>query len=385
MVESRVEFEAVELERLASYAMPSCRSKGRKYLEQEPPYRSVFARDRDRVIHTTAFRRLEYKTQVFVNSEGDHYRTRLTHTLEVAQIGRSIARALRANEDLVEAIALAHDLGHTPFGHAGEQVLNEIMADHGGFDHNRQSLRIVEELEKRYPNFPGLNLTWEVREGIIKHQTDYDQSCAAGFDPELQGTLESQIVNVADEIAYNTHDLDDGLRAGLLTPLTLKDVVLWQELIDHVNYRPGDAFEDLIRYGIVRHLVGLEVEDVITHTARQLEEGRIDSLEKVRHFGRNLVEFSPQMTEKNRQLKECLLNNFYLDYRLIRRTTKARHILERLFEAYSQEPRQLPGPVQSLLKTRSLQRVICDYIAGMTDRFAAQEYSKLFESSDWIR
>jgi dGTPase len=273
MIQSREAYEEFELTLLAPYAQTSRASRGRVYPEREAPYRTAFARDRDRVLHTTAFRRLEYKTQVFVNSEGDHYRTRLTHTLEVAQIGRSLARALRVNEDLVEAISLAHDLGHTPFGHAGEQVLNELMADHGGFEHNRQSLRIVEKLEKRYPDFPGLNLTWEAREGIVKHQTDYDRSEAEGYDPSLLPTVEAQIVNLADEIAYNSHDLDDGLRAEVLRPSTLKGITLWEECLAQIGYTPSDRLPDLMRYHVVRLLINLEIEDLIRETDRQLPPG----------------------------------------------------------------------------------------------------------------
>ena len=383
MLQTREMFEAVEVERLAPYAMVSRLSRGRDYPEEDAPYRSLFARDRDRIIHTTAFRRLEYKTQVFVNSTGDHYRTRLTHTLEVAQIGRSIARILRANEDLVEAIALVHDLGHTPFGHAGEQILNEIMTDHGGFDHNWQSLRIVQDLETRYPSFPGLNLTWEVREGIVKHETDYDQSVVGGFDAHLRGTIEAQIVNVADEIAYNSHDLDDGLRAGILHPSVLAGISLWQEAIDYVGYKPCETLLNLLRYGIIRYIIGREVEDVVRETDRQLEMGRIGSVDEVRSLERNVVKFSREMMAKNRELKDCLLNSFYLDYRLVQRTVKAKQIIKRMFDTYCQEPRQLPSNIQRLLVDRDLYRVVCDYIAGMTDRYAAREYSKLFDVVKW--
>lgn len=381
---TRERFEAAESERLAPYAMSSRQSKGRRYPEEEAPYRSMFARDRDRIIHTTAFRRLEYKTQVFVNSEGDHYRTRLTHTLEVAQIGRSIARALGANEDLVEAIALAHDLGHTPFGHAGEVVLHEMMDGYGGFDHNRQGLRIVDELERRYPHFLGLNLTWEVREGIIKHETDYDRCVANGFEPELKGTVEAQIVNVADEIAYNSHDLDDGLRAGILSPATLEGIDLWDEATDYVGWRADEPLTDLARYGIVRYLIRREVEDVIEETDLRLTAGEIDSVSKVRMAGDLVVQFSAEMKTKNRALKACLLHGFYLDYRLVRRAMKAQQVLRRLFESYCKEPKQLPTEVQMAVETRGLRRAICDYIAGMTDRYAAQEYQKLFDVAEWM-
>ncbi len=384
MIQSREAYEEFELRLLAPYAQTSQASRGRVYPEREAPYRTPFARDRDRVLHTTAFRRLEYKTQVFVNSEGDHYRTRLTHTLEVAQIGRSLARALRVNEDLVEAISLAHDLGHTPFGHAGEQVLAELMADYGGFEHNRQSLRIVERLEKRYPDFPGLNLTWESREGIVKHHTDYDHGQAEGYDPALLPTVEAQIVNLADEIAYNSHDLDDGLRAEVLRPSTLKGIALWEESLAQIGYTPTDRLPDLMRYHIVRLLINREIEDLIHETDRRLTAEGIDSVDKVRHLGRAVVDFSPGMNAKNAQLKDALLQNFYLSYRLIRRTAKARRVITRLFEAYQLEPKQMPPEVQELTSQRELHRVICDYIAGMTDRFAAQEYEKLFDAKEWV-
>lgn len=384
MLQTREMFEDAELERLAPYAMLSRFSRGRDYQEDEAPYRSRFARDRDRVIHTKAFRRLEYKTQVFVNTEGDHYRTRLTHTLEVAQIGRSIARILQANEDLVEAIALAHDLGHTPFGHAGEQTLHELMAGHGGFDHNWQGLRIVEQLESRYPNFPGLNLTWEVREGMVKHETDFDRSIFEGFDPDLRGTLEAQIVNVADEIAYNSHDLDDGLRAGILRPAMLTGQPLWAKSVEHSGSQPGNDLPDMVRYGVIRCLIRQEVEDVVEETDRRLRVEGIVSVEQVRALGHNIVGFSKELEAQNRQLKDCLLHNFYLDYRLMRRTMKAKQIIERMFDAYCAEPRQLPALTQSLLDERGLYRVVCDYIAGMTDRYAAQEYSRLFDVGEWM-
>ena len=378
MILWREELERIEAERLAPYAMKSRDSRGRKYPEEEHPYRSAFQRDRDRIVHTTAFRRLEYKTQVFVNYEGDYYRTRLTHTLEVAQIGRTIARALRANEDLVEAIALAHDLGHTPFGHSGEEALHELMSDHGGFDHNRQSLRIVEELEERYPDFRGLNLTWEVREGIIKHKTEYDQGSGLGYEPEKRATLEGQIVNAADEIAYITHDLDDGLRAGLIVPEELAGIALWEEVLDSVGIR-GEEFTEMNRHRIIRRLIGLEVTDVIEATNRRLEETGVRSVEEVRALPENVVGFSEEMAAKNRELKDFLMANLYRHYRVMRMAAKAKRFISQLFQAYVSEPRQLPDHIQRRLREDNLYRVVCDYIAGMTDRFALEEYKKLFD------
>ena len=378
MILWREELERIEAERLAPYAMKSRDSRGRKYPEEEHPYRSAFQRDRDRILHTTAFRRLEYKTQVFVNYEGDYYRTRLTHTLEVAQIGLTIARALRANEDLVEAIALAHDLGHTPFGHSGEEALHELMSDHGGFDHNRQSLRIVEELEERYPDFRGLNLTWEVREGIIKHKTEYDQGSGLGYEPEKRATLEGQIVNAADEIAYITHDLDDGLRAGLIAPEELAGIALWEEVLDSVGIR-GEEFTEMNRHRIIRRLIGLEVTDVIEATNRRLEETGVRSVEEVRALPENVVGFSEEMAAKNRELKDFLMANLYRHYRVMRMAAKAKRFISQLFQAYVSEPRQLPDHIQRRLREDNLYRVVCDYIAGMTDRFALEEYKKLFD------
>src|SRR5512143_3835694 len=254
MLFTREHLEQIEDNALAPYGMRSRHSRGRVFPEDEHPYRTAYQRDRDRIIHTTAFRRLEYKTQVFVNSEGDYYRTRLTHTIEVAQLGRTIARALGANEDLTEAVCLVHDIGHPPFGHAGEVALHRLMADHGGFDHNKQSLRVVDKLERRFADFPGLNLTWEVREGIVKHETEYDVASAEEFDPQKRGLLEAQIANVADETAYTAHDLDDGLRAGLFTPADLADLPLWQRVQASIGWTPRDPcvaeheFDELIRH-----------------------------------------------------------------------------------------------------------------------------------------
>jgi dGTPase len=377
---TREELEAFEGKRLASYAVRSCESRGRLYPELEHPYRTAFQRDRDRIIHTTAFRRLEYKTQVFVNYEGDYYRTRLTHTIETAQIGRTMARALGCNEDLTEAVSLAHDLGHTPFGHSGEVALDELMEEFGGFDHNQQSVRIVEKLEQRYPDFPGLNLTWEVREGIVKHVTEYDVAQAAGYEPELRASLESQVVNAADEIAYTTHDLDDGLRSGLIQVSDLHDLALWTETLQELDIE-GHDFCEMARHRVIRYLINLEVSDVIRTVAKRLEEWGIESPQDVRNAAQNLVGFSPQLERKNRGLKGFLLDRLYRHHRVMRMQVKAQRLIHRLFEAYLAEPRQLPEDVQARFADASPERVICDYIAGMTDRFAIQEYDKLFDHS----
>src|SRR5512136_3191847 len=276
MFQCREDLEARERAVLAPYAMASGDSRGREHPEAEHAYRTAFQRDRDRIVHTTAFRRLEYKTQVFVNTEGDYYRTRLTHTLEVAQIGRTLARALGANEDLTEAVCLVHDIGHPPFGHSGEQALNELMHGYGGFDHNQQSLRVVETLEQRYPEWPGLNLSYEVREGIVKHETEYDVSSAQSFEPHKRGLLEAQIANAADEIAYNAHDLDDGLRAGLLTPADLNGLELWERVKRSIGW-DGHDFDDLWRHRLIRRLIGMEVTDLINATENRISAAGVQS------------------------------------------------------------------------------------------------------------
>ncbi len=379
MILWREEREAWEAASLAPYAMCSRDSRGREYPEEEHPYRTAFQRDRDRILHTTAFRRLEYKTQVFVVYEGDYYRTRLTHTLEVAQIGRTIARALGANEDLVEAISLAHDLGHTPFGHAGEETLHELMAGHGGFDHNQQSLRIVEVLEQRYPDFPGLNLTWEVREGILKHESEYDRGKATRYEPELRATLEGQIVSAADELAYNAHDMDDGLRAGILDPHAVAELPLWQEVLRRTGLPPDKPLNDMARHRAIRTLIGLEVTALLEETERRLQEVNPHSVEDIRSLPENIVGFSTEMEEHNRALKDFLYQNLYRHYRVMRMAAKASRFIRELFTAYIEQPTQLPPEVQARIPEEGLYRVVCDYIAGMTDRYALDEYRKLFE------
>ncbi len=378
---TRTEYERLEESILAPYAMKASQTRGRVYAEDEHPYRTAYQKDRDRIIHTTAFRRLEYKTQVFINYEGDYYRTRLTHTLEAAQIGRTIARALRLNEDLTEAITLAHDLGHTPFGHAGEEVLDELMANYGGFNHNEQTLRIVTELEHRYPDFPGLNLTWEVREGIIKHETEYDWADASEYEPHLRPTLEAQVVNFCDEIAYTTHDLDDGLRSGVLTFEQVEEagLALWQDV-----RRMVDApWSELTRHRLIRKLINLLVTDLIEETERRLKEHDIQSVQDVRECDHMLVGYSSEMREKHRQLKRFLYENMYRHYRVVRMAIKSQRIIRDLFHAYVSEPQQLPHEVQRRIGPVPLHRVVADYIAGMTDRYALQEWDRLF--SPWVR
>ena len=381
MLYDRSCLEETENQILAPYAERSSESRGRVHRDHEPAYRTAFQRDRDRIIHTTAFRRLEYKTQGFVISEGDHYRTRLTHTLEVAQIGRTLARALGVNEDLSEAICLGHDLGHAAFGHSGEQTLNELMVDHGGFDHNRQTLRIVERLARQFPDWPGLNLTWEVREGLVKHETEYDVADASGYDPDLACSLEGQIANVADELAYTAHDLDDGLRSGLLSERGLQEVALWNDLLESLDLDPCAALRKVYRHHLVRTLIGVGVTDVVQTTAQRLAHEGIDSLSKLRGRGAPIIGFSDQVRVRHRELKSFLYQRLYSHWRVIRMAAKARRVLQALFETYVQEPAQLPDPVQArfAISEEPLERIICDYIAGMTDRFALDEYARLFD------
>ncbi|MCD6289224.1 MAG: deoxyguanosinetriphosphate triphosphohydrolase [Anaerolineae bacterium] len=378
---SRKLLEERERQVLAPYAMKSGDSRGRVIPEDEHPYRTAFQKDRDRIIHTTSFRRLAYKTQVFVYYEGDHYRTRLTHTIEVAQIGRTMARALGANEDLVEAICLAHDLGHPPFGHTGEATLNECMRGHGGFDHQRQTMRLVEKLERRFPDFPGLNLTFEVREGLVKHDTDYDISDATGYEPEKAGTLECQIANIADEIAYSTSDMDDGLGSGLLKPEDVRQLALWQDVMRSLGEPLDHPIDVMLRHRAIRRLVGIEVTAALEETARRLKENDIQSVEELRALGHNIVGFSAEMEEKNRELRQFLMAHFYHHYRVMRMTQKARRLLSDLFYAYIEEPAQLPDDTRARIEEEpeGLYRVVCDYIAGMTDRYALDEHRKLFD------
>jgi dGTPase len=378
MIYTREKLEELEALALAPYALKSADSRGRVYSEPESRTRTAFQRDRDRIIHTTAFRRLEYKTQVFVFYEGDHYRTRLTHTLEVAQLGRSLARGLGANEDLTEAICLAHDLGHPPFGHAGEHALNLVMQPVGGFNHNTQSYRVVTELEKRYPQYAGLNLTYETREGMIKHETEYDQSDAADYEPEKRASMEAQISNLADEMAYNAHDLDDGLRAGLFTARDLEVLEIWRAFKARIGW-DGRPFDELIRREIIRELIGAFVVDVITTTSEVLEQNKLDSPLAIQLFDRNVVGYSPEMAQMVRELKDFLYENMYRHHRLIRMQVKAERFVSELFEAYMLEPGMLPAKTQARLENSPPERVVGDYIAGMTDRYALDEWEKLFD------
>lgn len=379
MIFTRQQLEELEDESLAPYAIRSKNSKGRKHPEDEPEYRTLFQRDRDRILHTSAFRRLEYKTQVFINYEGDYYRTRLTHTLEVAQIGRSVARALGANEDLVETICLAHDLGHPPFGHSGERKLAKLMVDHGGFNHNRHSFRIVTKIENRYPEFDGLNLTWEVLEGIVKHETEYDISDSKDFEPDLRGHLEAQIANAADELAYTAHDLDDGLRSGLITPKQLAGISLWEVINESIGRRRSDPLDELTRHRLIRRLIGIEVTDLIQSIDRMIRRSGIRNVEELQKLPYNVVGFSEDMHRRNREMKDFLYKDLYNHYRVVRMAVKAEKIIESLFNAYIDEPTILPDQFQQDIEETGLEQTICYYIAGMTDRFAIDEYQKIFD------
>ena len=382
---TRVELEAREAGALAPWAMRSRDSRGRRHDESEHPFRMVFQRDRDRIIHSSAFRRLEYKTQVFVNHEGDYYRTRLTHTIEAAQVTRTLARALGLNEDLAEAVALAHDLGHTPFGHAGERTLHRLMASHGGFDHNSQSLRIVDHLEERYPTFRGLNLSWEVREGIVKHSTRYDRPQVREFDAGRAPCLEAQLVDLADEIAYNAHDVDDGLKSGMLDADELAGVALWADAMRDVDRRAPGAPLQIRRHQAVRAMMDRLATDLHDTVLARIGSLRVETLDDVRRVMPRLVEYSPETTERNRELKAFLYDRLYTHYRVTRMTQKADRIMSALFEVYMAEPKQLPPhALRAVEDGETTARAIADYIAGMTDRFALQEYKKLFDPEERV-
>ena len=379
-----MDFEA----NLAPYAARSAASRGRRFPEPAPPSRTEFQRDRDRIIHSTSFRRLEYKTQVFVNHEGDLFRTRLTHSIEVAQIARSIARNLRLNEDLVEAISLAHDLGHTPFGHAGQDALNGCMKGYGGFEHNLQSLRVVDELEEHYGAFDGLNLMFETREGILKHCSPGNAKTLGDigqrFLHKKQPTLEAQLANLADEIAYNNHDIDEGLRSGLLTTAQLDEIDFYaRHRKDVERSYPGISGRRAI-HETIRRMINALVVDLINTSRSRIDEAQLKSVDDVRS-ALPMIAFSDEMNREAVQLKRFLRQNLYQHYQVNRMTSKARRIVRELFEAFMQEPRLLPPDYQvdaqrsedsEVLHTQA--RKVADYIAGMTDRYAMREYRRLF-------
>jgi len=366
--------EREEEERLAPHAVRSRDSRGRVWPEKEHELRTVFQRDRDRIIHSTAFRRLQYKTQVFVNHEGDHYRTRLTHTLETCQIARTIGRALALNEDLIEAISLAHDLGHGPFGHAGEWTLAELMKGHGGFEHNVQCLRIVEKLEESYPEFPGLNLTLEVREGLKKHPERFP-----GSRKERFRSVEADVVDHSDEIAYTCHDLDDGLRAQMISEEGLGETALWREVQAYIRQKYQKIDDTLRKRLAIRLLINRLVMDLVDSTRRHLKRLGVESVADLQRMKRPLVVFSPPVLKKKEELRRFLHGNLYQHYRVVRMTDKGQRFIRSLFETYLRKPGQLAPSVRERASKDGLHRAICDYIAGMTDRFAQDEYKRLFE------
>ena len=370
-------FEKLENEKLGTYAAMNSSSRGRRYPEQEHAFRTAYQRDRDRIIHSTAFRRLEYKTQVFVNHEGDHYRTRLTHSLEAAQIARTVARALQLNEDLTEALTLAHDLGHTPFGHSGEDTMNQLMQEHGGFEHNIQALRIVDLLEERYPDFQGLNLTFETREGIVKHSSGWAQRASEEFQDGMEPALEAQLVDLADEIAYTNHDLEDGLSSQILSLVALRDIELWKE---HFNLEERSVEDPRIPIRIaIRGIINTLTTDLIGQTGANLRRHAIHSLEDVRRHKGRIVALTSSTEEKKNKLQAFLFKNLYRNHRVVRMAEKARRVVRDLFGAYTSNPLQLPPHIGQRIPDEGLERVVCDYIAGMTDRFALDEHSKLFD------
>ncbi|MFV1977844.1 MAG: deoxyguanosinetriphosphate triphosphohydrolase [Myxococcota bacterium] len=373
---NREAFEAEELERLAPYAARSAESRGRVVEEPEAAYRTVYQRDRDRIVHSAAFRRLEYKTQVFIYHEGDHYRNRLTHTLEASQIARTIARALRLNEELTEAVILAHDLGHTPFGHAGERVLAELMRDDGGFDHNRQSLRIVDLLEERYPGFRGLNLSYEAREGILKHGCDWPHPVPIP-DVGAQPGLEAQVADHSDEIAYTVHDLDDGLRSGLLNQTDLKCVRLWNETHQRVLDELGAAPARVLRAQTIRALVDRLVTELVEHSAAGIDASGVGSIEEVRRTRERIIGFAPQLDEIRLELKRFLYENLYEHPRVAEASDRAAEAIRDLFAIYRATPGLLPEHVRARIELDGEARAVADYVAGMTDRFALGERERL--------
>lgn len=379
MITTREQLEQLEDQQLAPYALRSGLSRGRMHPEPEPAYRTAYQRDRDRILHSAAFRRLEYKTQVFVNDAGDYYRTRLTHTLEVAQIGRTVARALRANEDLVETICLAHDLGHAPFGHAGEDSLNSLLKHDGGFNHNAQSFRVVTLLERRYEDWAGLNLTLETLEGIAKHETKADLSGLMQLDPNTRGSLEAQIANFVDELTYSAHDLDDGLLSGLLVPAQLEELEIWQLLRQKVDWT-GTAFDEVMRHRVIRELIGHQVDDVLQITSDELDRLNPQDPQTIQNQPENIVHFSPPLTAMMRKLKAFLYKNMYFHPSVIIMQRKADRIIRGLFQSYMDEPRQLPRLWRPHLEMYGPARTVTDYIASLTDRSAAEEYRRMFDA-----
>ncbi len=373
----REELEKQEEQVLAPYAAWSVRSRGRRFSEAEHAYRTCYQRDRDRVIHSAAFRRLKQKTQVFASPNDDHFRTRLTHTMEVAQISRTIARTLRLNEDLAETIALVHDLGHTPFGHAGEDAMRAIFADEGGFNHNAQSLRVVDVIEDRYPDFRGLNLTYEVREGIVKHETDYDMPVGSDFDAHLRPSMESQLVNYADEIAYNAHDLDDGIFSDMLSRDQIVDVAIISRLLENGKQQIAKLTGRKRHYFLIRQLINWAVTDLVENTAARMRENGIETYRQVTEHKENIVRFSEEAAAANKELKSFLYERLYRHPRLVEMNELAGRIIRDLFEAFMNDTSLMTEKFQRHLGEEPQKLVVRDYIAGMTDRFALSEHYRI--------
>jgi len=379
MPRTRQELEQIERQILAPYAQFSGDTRGREYTESPPEWRSHYQRDRDRVIHSRAFRRLEYKTQVFLNGTGDHLRTRLTHTIEVAAISRNIASALKLNTDLAETIALAHDLGHSPFGHKGETVLARLMKGHGGFEHNQHSLRTVEQLEQKYPNFPGLNLSWEVREGLAKHHTAYDHpGKRKGFDAK-NSSLEAQIANLADEITYYSHDLDDGLDSGLLSEKKLAaNVRVWAHAAKLVKKEFGNLPDESRRYFIIRTIIDMQIKDVVENSERLIQKAGVHSADDVRLNSKALIAYSPGRRELNLELRNYLYKNLYYNPVVHEPNLRAVKMLAQLFNYFLKHPKEIGESAQKRVKKIGLHRAVCDYLAGMTDRYVMLECQRIF-------
>ena len=373
---TREQMDETERMVLAPFAQKSGDSRGRKYPEASHAYRTEFQRDRARIIHSRAFRRLEYKTQVFLNGTGDHLRTRLTHSIEVASISRTIARALSLNEDLAEAIALAHDLGHPPFGHSGEEMLAECMRDHGGFDHNKQSERVVELLESTYPNFPGLNLTFEVREGLQKHQAFYDPP-APGEEGYHCPALEGQITNLADEITYYSHDLDDAVDFEILSGRQLEENAVWQQSHRAVVTRYPEAREPELHKLIIRDIIDVQVRDVIMRSAQAIADSGVQSADEVRRQAGPLIRYSDELLDANRALRRFLYQNVYYHPRVAEVNQNACEMLRRVFAALLIDPEQLGDAATKRVESEGLPRTVCDYVAGMTDRYLMEEHGRL--------
>ena len=380
---------------IASYAASVETSRGRQHAEPSPTYRTEYQRDRDRIIHSTGFRRLEYKTQVFVNHEGDLYRTRLTHSIEVAQIARSIARTLGLNEDLTEAIALAHDLGHTPFGHAGQDALNACMKPYGGFEHNLQSLRVIDHLENKYAEFQGLNLTFETREGVLKHcalkNAQELGDVGQRFIDKTQPSLEAQLTNIADQVAYNNHDIDDGIRSGLISIEQLREVSLFADYYDQVKWKYPDLDDNKSVHETIRQMIGSQVTDLIKTSQQHIDEAGVVTIDDVRAQSEALIRFSDEMFAQSRLMKKFLRENLYFHHQVYRMTRKAHQITEALFDAFINDAKLLP-PEHQVYATKAKKneneadyaRVVADYVAGMTDRFAIKEYDRLFNMSNQL-